>query len=344
VATIVNGNIVPKNAGVTSITASYGGLTGSLSVTVTDTNTWPSLLHRWSFNDAPGSTTFADSVGGINGTLQGLAALNGTQLVMPVGNPPPGGDGQPTAASGWASFPANQGLATSLPNEASFEIWVIWNGGNVWQEMFDFGQAATPGVSTGGGQYVMICPHDGATGSLRAEWDQNGGTPAYDFVLSAAPLQPGVLSQVVWTHDQDRQFDKLYANGVQVASGVNTGLWNTLPDTDNWMARDEWPDSMFNGNYLDFRIWKGALTDGQVANLFQAGPDVVAGPALSIVPSGSSVNISWPANANNFTLQSTTSLTGGTWAAVAGTPVVANGVNTLTVAGGQSQVYYRLKQ
>ena len=92
------------------------------------------------------------------------------------------------------------------------------------------------------------------------------------MTLQGPVLQAGVLSQVVYSHDQDRQLDKLYRNGVLVASAQNTALWSSLPDTDNWMARDEWPDPMFQGAYVDFRFWNGALTAGQVANLYAAGP------------------------------------------------------------------------
>jgi len=341
VGTIATGNFVPLNVGTSKVTATYGGMSGSLIVNVVDTNAWPSLLHRYTFNDAPGSTTITDSVGNINGTLQGLAALNGSQLVMPLGNPPPDQSGQPTANSGWASFPAGQGIVSGLPNEASFEIWVIWNGGAVWQEMFDFGQAANPGVSTGGGQYVMISPHDGATGALRAEWDEN---PVYDVVFTGPSLQTNMLSQIVWTHDQDRQLDRLFLNGREVANGVNTGLWSTLPDSDNWLARDEWQDAMFNGTYSDFRIWNGALTAGQVANLYAVGPDVIAGPALRIAASGGQITLTWPANATGFSLLSATSLTSGTWAPVSGTPTVLNGLNSLTLPTSPAPRYYRLKQ
>ncbi|HUC85789.1 MAG TPA: LamG domain-containing protein, partial [Candidatus Acidoferrales bacterium] len=249
--------------------------------------------------------------------------------------------GLPTASSAWVSFPGGDGLVTSLPNEASFEIWVVWSGGAIWQEMFDFGEAATPGYSLGGYQYVMICPYDGATGALRAEWDQN---PTYDFVLTGPALEARVLSQVVWTHDQDRQLDHLYRNGQLVATGVNTALWSSLPDTDNWMARDEWADPMFAGAYADFRIWNGALTAGQVANLYQAGPKVIVGPALTITAEANQITLQWPANATGFTLQSTTSLVGGTWTAVTGTPTVLNGLNTLTAPASPSHIYYRLKQ
>ncbi len=260
---------------------------------------------------------------------------------MPTPNPVGGSDGLPTAASAWAEFPAGQGLVTSLPNEASFEIWVIWGGGGVWQEMFDFGQAATPGVSLGGGNYVMICPYDGASQSLRAEWNQN---PAYNVTLTGPALQSGVLSQVIWTHDQDRQMDKLYRNGVLVATAQNTALWSTLPDTDNWLARDEWPDPMFTGSYCDFRIWNGALTSGQVANLYKAGPETVAGPALKILRSGNQVTLQWPANATGFTLESASNLLTGTWSSVPGNITVSNGFNNLTVNIDQTPAFFRLKQ
>jgi hypothetical protein len=344
VATIVNGTVVPQNVGVTTIKASYGGQSGgSVAVAVVDTNAWPSLVHRWTFNDAPGSTTIVDSVGTINGTLHGLCTLTGSTLVTPTPNPVGGPDGLPTAASGWASFPAGQGLVTTLPNEASFEIWVVWGGGGVWQEMFDFGEAFTPGVSLRGGNYVMICPFDGANHLLRAEWDQNNQNPAYDVTLTGPPLTVGELSQVVWTHDQDRQLDKLYRNGILVASAANTGTWASLPDTDNWLARDEWPDPMFAGSYFDFRIWSGALTSGQVSNLYKSGPDVVPGPALNISLAGHQVTIQWPANATGFNLQSRTNIVSGTWAPVSGTPSVVNGLNTLSFPATNSQTYYRLK-
>ena len=341
VGTIINGNFAPANVGVTTVKATYGGVSGSVALTVVDTNAWPSLLHRWSFKDAPSSTSITDSVGAISGTLHGPCVLTNGTLVTPAPNPTSAASGVPTASSGWVSFPSGDGLVTSLPNEASFEIWVVWNGGAVWQEMFDFGQAATPGYSLGGYQYVMICPYDGSTGALHAEWDEN---PAYDVTLTGPELPVGVLSQVVWTHDQDRQLDRLFCNGQQVATAVNTALWSTLPDTDNWMARDEWADPMFSGIYEDFRIWNGALTAGQVANLYHAGPKVIVGPALTISPAGNQIVLQWPANAGGFTLQSTTKLSGGTWTAVTGTPAVVNGLNALTLPAAQAQTYYRLEQ
>ena len=337
VGRIAAGSFVPRNVGAATVTATFGASSGSLGFIVGDTNAWPSLLHRYTFNE-PSGTVLHDSIGTIDGTINGPVTLTGSQMTMPAGNPAPGGNGLPTPASGWVAFPANQGLITGLPNEASIECWVVWAGGNVWQEIFDFGQAANPGVSTGGGNYVMVSPHDGIDGSLRSEWFPGG------LVLTGPSLQAGVLSQVVITHDQDRQLDKLYSNGQLITSGVNTRLWSGLSDTDNWLARDQWPDAMYNGAYLDMRIWNGALTAGQVANLYAAGPDVIAGPALQISPAGSQITLRWPANATSFSLQSTTDLVGGSWTPVSGTPTVINGVNNLTLPASQSRTFYRLKQ
>ena len=122
----------------------------------------------------------------------------------------------------------------------------------------------------------------------------------------------------------------------------------SLPDTDNYLACDEWPDPNFNGSYNEFRIWNGALTAGQIVNLFSAGPDIIAGPArareLKISASGGKVTLQWPANATGFGLESSPSLAPGSWNPVSGTPAVINGVNNLTLTVGQSPAFYRLKQ
>lgn len=345
VGTIANGNFVPKNAGSAVVTGTYSGISGSVSLLVVDTNAWPTLVHRWRFNEPPGSTTITDSVGTVNGTVNGPAVFDGQKMTTPSvanqENSNSGAGGVPAASAAWVAFPGGQGLVTGLPNEASFEIWVEWNGGQEWAELFDFGQAATPGVSTGGGQYVMVCGQDNA-GVLRAEWDQN---PAYDVqTVGPSALPTGTLCQVVLSHDQDRQVDKLFLNGQLVGSSVNTALWSSFPDTDNWLARDEWPDPVFSGQYWDLRIWNGALTAGQVANLYAAGPEVVAGPVLQISAAGSShVTLVWPANATGFSLQSSTNLVGSVWNNYTGTPpTVINGLNNLTLPTLPSPTFYRL--
>jgi hypothetical protein len=67
-------------------------------------------------------------------------------------------------------------------------------------------------------------------------------------------------------------------------------------------------------------------------------------PSLAIALSGGDVVISWPAPSTGFVLEENTSLTGGTWATVTGTPTVVAGRNTLTVTRAGTTRFFRLRQ
>ena len=89
------------------------------------------LVHRWSFNDTAGSSTFTDSVGGASGTLNNSSAINpssasldGAQLVM---------DG----TGGYANLPS--GLISPL-TQVTIEFWGTFSNSNpVWTRTFAFG-------------------------------------------------------------------------------------------------------------------------------------------------------------------------------------------------------------
>jgi uncharacterized repeat protein (TIGR03803 family) len=68
-------------------------------------------------------------------------------------------------------------------------------------------------------------------------------------------------------------------------------------------------------------------------------------PTLTIVPYGTNVVLTWPANATGFTLQSTTNLVSvAIWATVSPAPVVVNGQNAVTNPISGNQEFYRLSQ
>jgi uncharacterized repeat protein (TIGR03803 family) len=73
-------------------------------------------------------------------------------------------------------------------------------------------------------------------------------------------------------------------------------------------------------------------------------------PALKILHSGTNVILSWPTNVagfsySSFRLQSTTNLTvSSTWINVSSTPVVVNGLNTVTNPISGSRQFFRLTQ
>ena len=75
---------------------------------------------------------------------------------------------------------------------------------------------------------------------------------------------------------------------------------------------------------------------------FTAGGNV---PSLAIALSGGDVVISWPAPSTGFVLEENNDLTGAApWTAVAGTPTVVAGRNTLSVTRTGSMRFFRLRQ
>ena len=84
----------------------------------------------------------------------------------------------------------------------------------------------------------------------------------------------------------------------------------------------------------------GSSYNGTVFSLSLPPP-----PQLTIIPSGADVILTWPTNAAEFTLQSTTNLVSpAVWTTVSPAPVVVNGQNAVTNPISGTQQFYRLSQ
>jgi hypothetical protein len=71
----------------------------------------------------------------------------------------------------------------------------------------------------------------------------------------------------------------------------------------------------------------------------------VTAPQLTITPGSGNVVLTWPTNATVFTLQSTTNLDlSAVWTTVSASPVMINGLNTVTNAITTTPQFYRLSQ
>ena len=77
------------------------------------------LVHQYSFD-----SDVHDSIGGADGTLVGNALISGGAVVL---------DG---SVHDYVDLPND--LVVSLTN-ATIESWITWDGGPVWQRVFDFG-------------------------------------------------------------------------------------------------------------------------------------------------------------------------------------------------------------
>lgn len=214
------------------------------------------LAHRYSFNTA--GSVAADTVGGANATIVGTTASAG-KLTF---------DG---AATAYLDLP--NGKISTL-KDASFEIWLTWGGGSVWQRIFDFGTndkgEGNQGIGT---KYLYLTPSEGATGNvLRAAFSLNG-VGAETVLRGSAPLPTGSAQHLVLVIDDTKNQARLYLNGsVAAVTGFAQSL-SSLDDVNNWVGRSNFTDTPLKGTIDEFRIYKVALTDAQVSASFGFGPN-----------------------------------------------------------------------
>ena len=327
-----NGTVEAVGAGTATITGSYQGQSASVVVTVVaPVLPPPTLIHRYSFNDAPGSTTIADSVGPIDGSLIGNGTFTGTQLILPG------------TAGSYVSLPAP--LISVLSN-VTIEAWVTWQGNSAWQRIFDFGSSVGgPGAQGGGITYFYMTPLSGP-GAYRFAATTNGGGAEFPVLNGPGPLGTNE-THVAVTYNFAAGSARLFLNGQRVAIGPAVFPLSLLNEFNDYLGQSQYNDPALQGSYDEFRIYDGALTDSQIAAEFAAGPNTLPGHAINLTAAlvGGQLVISWPANAPG-TLQSSTNLgPAAVWSAVTPGPTVLNGQNQVTVnPSGKTQQFYQLRK
>ena len=250
-----SGKIGAISAGTATITATYGGVSGTLKVTVSAVP--PKLLHRYSF-----TADATDSIAGADGTLQGGASIDGGQVVL---------DG----TSGYVDLPNN--MFTNLAS-VTFESWVTDNGSAGWARIYDFGNdGGGEDQSTGGTQYMFLSLPAG-DGFLRGAYTVAGpGAPEQIVEWLGGRPDVGTQAHIVWTSDAITHTGRIFVNGTQVA--VNNSVTITPadlgPTVNDWLGRSQFADPFFNGSFNEFRIYDSALSPLQIAIDTAAGPDNV---------------------------------------------------------------------
>lgn len=340
------GTYTALTVGAAEIKATYKGLTVGTPVTVVAPPAM-ALKHRYSFNEATGTTTVEDSVGNADGVVKGNGAdFDGAgQLVLPGGG---NSAAAPEVIAGYVDLPNH--IINVLAN-ASFEAWVTWDAtASAWQRIFDFGTSnGGEDVADGNGNYLFLSPQGDTNLRFAVRDPRTGGEPTQ--LTATAPLAQGQKVYVAVAYDYTGNSARLYRDAVEVRSGPAAVPLHLINDVNNWLGRAQWGDPMFQGKYDEFRIWEGALSAEQVAANFAAGPNTVPeppveAPRLAIAMSGSNVIVSWPSNATGFVLQSTASLTSPiSWGAVDTTgAVVEGGMKKLTLPIGAANQYLRMRK
>ncbi len=253
------------------------------------------LAHRYQFNDItstdggvadggsadagagsadPPGTVIHDSVGTADGVAV-RATLNGSGSVTLV-NP------ALTAADGtqdqYIQLPAH--TISSLGNSATFEAWVNWAGGAVWQRIFDFGGNGTVGTKGAGSFFIFLTPAGGIAPNGTFVSFVTPGNPVNEVpaptALAANSMQHVAVVVDDTTVDGGAASVILYVNGVRVNSIALNNTLSSVPDDNNWLGRSQFTaDPSFAGTYYEFRIYSTARTAAQIAASFAAGPDTL---------------------------------------------------------------------
>jgi autotransporter-associated beta strand protein len=252
-----------SDAGLNSFSVRVTDASGLYADATLNINVLPyALRSQYSFDG-----NLNDSVNGYNGTAAGSPAYV------------PGAIGQAISLNGSTDSVSLPGAAINY-KQITVAAWVYWNGGYMWQRIFDFGNDTN--------HYLFLTPF-GADGIRFAI--KNGG--------SEQVLGPGwALSSNSWNHvavTLTGSSATMYVNGSQVAT--STGI--TIRPSDfapslNYLGRSQFSsDPLFAGKIDDFRIYNYALSATEIANLVAIAPAAPTGLSATGGNGASGVTLSW---------------------------------------------------
>ncbi len=263
--------------------------------------------HLWTFNDAADSTAepgyvFTDSIGGMAAILKGNGgALTGTSVRLP-GN----GDGNKSAATISAYLDLPNGLISAQPS-ISIEAWATPLSSRNYQRLFDFGRTnvtsgegalpgeiidgpGTPGAFGGYDNFVLSLNVGNALGNHRLEGQIDNGEAI--FTDAAAATSAGtqyhyvlVLEDGAGIHGAEGCQIRWYRNGVLQDTLDLAFRLSEMQDVNNWIGRSQYSgDSCSHLALNELRVYRRAITAGEIAASHAAGPDPNSGPPEPPVP------------------------------------------------------------
>jgi len=321
-----DGKLHAVGLGSATVTANYGGFTEAQLVTVVYA---PVLVNRYSFHDAPGSTTAADSVGGAawTGLLPNGGTFTGTNLQL---------QGSVTQ---YVQLP--QGILKNY-TAVTIDLWATFPDQlPVNCMLYAFGNTDVNGA---GENYIFCAPQGGriAISGVDPGYDGEQGTGG------AGDLSFQQSIHITSIYDPPAGYESFYTNGVLVSqNNAVTVPMSYVADVLNYISHSLYTGDPHEDMYIDeFRIYNGALSAADVAANQNLGPGNLAGLRLSSslfsVSSGSIV-LSWPvATSTGYSLYSSSILSANTvWTKVSTQPTIVGGNYQISIptTGGATEFY-----
>ncbi len=276
----------------------------SFTISVTASNTEGETTASWTvYRVTPGSLTAApahrysfetdagDEIGDAHGTSYGNVTFEEGRAILhneedsdssarsPFPDPLNPGKESPGA---YIDLPNN--IISALGAQASFEAWIAWNGPAALpggQKVFDFGTSDEgENYSTGGTNNNRLSAtvlDEQERFSFGFSCTMSEDTQYVSSIQIPALPADGTVHHVVCVWEETTTTTvSLYLNGrLQVIEDEPHMTLSQLNDINNWLGRSQEPDPLFNGSFLEFRIYRHALTNEEVLGNFQSGPDVV---------------------------------------------------------------------
>ncbi|MDI9401165.1 MAG: lamin tail domain-containing protein [Verrucomicrobiota bacterium] len=240
------------------------------------------LYHRYSFEPVYENDKLIakDSVGGADGTLYGSATIIDSYLSLDGS-----GDTRSFTNGCFLALPPN--LISNFPS-FSVEMWVrATRDKGSWMRLFDFGNCEVRGDGTIGNglNYTMTTWKTGNNlcNGVRLEGVE------HQMFAPALPIGDGLFHHIVYVYDAESQTGTLYTDGEWAGVGDQAFNPTQFGDSPNmWIGKSQFgADPYFAGDFDEFRIYEGVLSDAEVALNYELGPDAL----LPLEPEPLSLNL-----------------------------------------------------
>ncbi len=211
-----------------------------------------SLAHRYSFEGT--GTTAVDSVAGADGEIHnqrldgsGALELDGSAVYVDL---PPG--------------------MMSVFSQATFDMWVRWDGGIAEQRILNFGTRGSNGNVPP--TFLSLTPRSDDD-QISAGFRSSEGSAQYlDIDM---PLPQDVTQHLTLVVDGIEQQLAVYVQGELVETDSTEHQLSNLEDGTNWLGRALYSGyPLYEGAIYEFRIHDVALTEELVALSDELGPDL----------------------------------------------------------------------